>query len=173
MSEPASPTQHPVDIDDLSAELLNDPAQLADQLRQMRDRWLRSQAELDNYRKRVERERADEYRYREVPLLMDLLPVLDNAERAIDAAAKTSDAASLLTGYQMLRQQLHSVLQKHGCESIAAAGEPFDPNFHQAIMQQPSGDVPENTVLQVAQAGYKVHDRVIRPVQVIVSKNPE
>jgi len=151
----------------------HDHAALCEQLQQAQDRYLRAQAELDNYRKRIQREKEEDYRYREVPLLTELLPVLDNASRAIAAGEKQADAAVLMSGFKMLAQQLEGVLEKHACTRIPAVGQAFDPNFHQAIMQQPHGELPENTVLLEAQAGYKVHDRVIRPTQVVVSKKPE
>jgi molecular chaperone GrpE len=135
-----------------------------------RDKMLRAQAELDNYRKRARRELDDERRYAEIYLLRDLLPVLDNIHRAIDAATKNADAAALLSGIKMVRQQLETMLEQHNCKPIEAVGHPFDPAKHNAVMQQPKPDKPENTVLDVVQTGYHLHDRVVRPAQVIVSK---
>ncbi|HWL75243.1 MAG TPA: nucleotide exchange factor GrpE [Burkholderiaceae bacterium] len=145
----------------------------AGEVRQLQDRLLRTQAELDNFRKRSRRELEDERRYAELPLLRDLLPVVDNVTRAIEAAQKNADAASLLEGFRMVSQQLGSVLERHHCKPIKALHEPFDPHLHEAIMQQPSNELPENSVLMVTQEGYQVHDRVIRPSQVIVSKKAE
>jgi molecular chaperone GrpE len=146
--------------------------QLREEAQAARDRALRAQAELENFRKRVQREQEDFAKYREVSLLTDLLPVMDNLDRAIDAASKQADASSLLQGVKMVSTQLTEVLAKHHCTRIGTVGEPFDPNVHQAIMQQPS-DQPENTVLLVAASGYKVYDRTIRAAQVIVSKRAE
>lgn len=137
-----------------------------------RDRLLRTQAELDNYRKRARKELEEERRYANLPLLGDLLPVLDNVGRAIEAAEKTPDVASLVEGVKMVAQQLEGVLNRHHCRRIEALHKPFDPHLHQAILQQPSADHPSGTVLQVAQEGYQVHDRVLRPAQVIVSAAP-
>lgn len=142
------------------------------ELAEMRDRLLRTQAELENYRKRARRELEDERRYALMPLMRDLLPVMDNIQRAIDAAGQKADVASLLEGFKMVGQQLETTLTKHHCLKIAAQGEPFDPHRHDALMQQPSEEHPENTVVAVAQAGYALHDRVVRPAQVIVSKKP-
>jgi molecular chaperone GrpE len=147
------------DIDELRAEL-----------DQAKDRALRFQAELDNYRKRVSRQMDEERRYAQVPLFRDLLPVLDNVARAVAAAEKAADAASLLEGFRLVAKQLQGVLERHHCTAIQAMHQPFDPHQHEAIMQQPSGDFPPNTVLAVVQAGYRVHDRVVRPAQVIVSR---
>lgn len=142
---------------------------LNEELAAAKDRALRSQAELDNYRKRMRKEMEDERRYAQLPLLGDLLPVLDNVQRAIQAAEKLPDASGLLAGFKMVAQQLESVLSRHHCTRIDALHKPFDPHLHAAIMQQPSNEYPPNTVVQVAQEGYQLHDRVLRPAQVIVS----
>ena len=136
------------------------------------DRVLRAQAELDNYRKRARREMEDERRYAMLPLLRDLLPVLDNIARAIAAAEKSAGGGSLLDGMKMIAQNLETVLARHDCQRIDALGKPFDPAFHQAISQQPTADCEPNTVVLVAQEGYVLHDRVVRPAQVIVSTLP-
>jgi molecular chaperone GrpE len=137
------------------------------------DRVLRAQAELENYRKRARRELEDERRYAAMPLLRDLLPALDDIYRAIGAAEKSPQAAGLLDGIKLVAQRLESVLAKHDCKRIDALGKPFDPAFHEAISQQPSSEYPPDTVLLVAQEGYLLHDRVVRPAQVIVSTSPE
>lgn len=138
-------------------------------LQRAQDRFLRLQAELENYRKRAAREMQDVRRYAGLPLMRDVLPVLDNMDRAIAAAEKTHDAASLLEGVKMVAQQLTDVLQRHDCVKINALHEPFDPHLHEAILQQPSGDHPPGTVVGETQTGYQLHDRVVRPSQVIVS----
>lgn len=133
------------------------------------DRALRAQAELENYRKRTRKEMEDERRYAQLPLLNDLLPVIDNVGRAIQAAEKSPEGAGLLAGFKMVAQQLDGVLSRHHCQRIDALHKPFDPHLHAAILQQPSREFPPNTVIQVAQEGYQLHDRVLRPSQVIVS----
>ena len=138
-------------------------------LQRAQDRFLRLQAELENYRKRAAREMQDVRRYAGLTLMRDVLPVLDNMDRAIAAAEKTHDAASLLEGVKMVAQQLTDVLQQHDCVKIAALNEPFDPHLHEAILQQPCDDQPPGTVVQETQTGYQLHDRVVRPSQVIVS----
>ena len=152
-----------------------DPQAEIDRLRsevaEARDRYLRSQADLDNYRKRARRELEDERKYALMPLLRDVLPVIDNLERALDAAQKNPDPTKILEGIKMVAQQFEETLGRHSATRIDALGQQFDPNLHQAIMQQPS-DQPPNTVLQVTQPGFQLHDRVIRPAQVIVSKSP-
>jgi molecular chaperone GrpE len=135
------------------------------------DRALRCQAELDNYRKRASRDLQDQLRYAELPLMRDLLPVLDNIQRAIEAAEKSSEGGGLLDGVKLVAQQLQDVLARHHCVKIEALHAPFDPHSHQAILQQPSREHPANTVILVTQEGYRLHDRVVRPSQVIVSTN--
>ena len=154
------------------AEMNSQIQSLEDELGQMKDRALRLQAELENYQKRVSRDMADQRRYAEIALMRDLLPVLDNMLRAIEAAEKSGEAPGLLEGFRMVVQQLESVLQQHHCTPIAALHEPFDPNLHAAIYQQPTADFPPNTVVMVASQGYRLHDRVVRPSQVIVSTAP-
>jgi molecular chaperone GrpE len=134
------------------------------------DRMLRAQAELDNYRKRARRELEDSLRYATLPLLRDLLPVIDNIGRALAAAEKLTEQSGLVDGVKLVAQTFESVLARHDCKKIDALGKPFDPAFHEAIMQQPSADHPPQTVLLVAQDGYTLHDRVVRPAQVIVSR---
>jgi len=144
-------------------------AELEAQLKDANDRALRTQAELENYRKRAQRELADERRYAVVPLVRDLLPVVDNLERAIEAAQKAEGGQSLLDGVKLVWAQLENVLKQHQCVRIDTVGTPFDPNQHQAIAQEPSDQYPAGTVTRAAQSGYKLHDRVIRPAQVFVS----
>jgi molecular chaperone GrpE len=137
-----------------------------------RDRALRLRAELENYRARASRELADERRYASLPIARDVMGVLDNIDRAIAAAEKNHEGGSLLEGFRLVRQQLVSVLSQHDCVEIPAAGAEFDPQFHAAILQQPSDEVPAGHVAMVAQPGYQLHDRVVRPAQVIVSSGP-
>ena len=148
----------------------DDPQQkLRAELAVAKDRELRAHAELDNSRKRAARELDEQRRYANLSLLRDLLPVLDNVDRAIEAADKNADPAALLEGFKMVSQQLGEVLKQHHCTRIEALHAPFDPNVHHAVMQQPSDEHPANTVLMVTQNGYQLHDRVVRPSQVIVS----
>jgi molecular chaperone GrpE len=164
-----------VDAGAAAAELTDDNLldQLRNDLEAAKDRVLRSQAELENYRKRASREIEDNRRYAELPLMQDLLPVLDNVERAIGAAEKSNDVAVLLEGMKLVARQFEEVFAQHHCKRIGALHLPFDPHLHHAISQQPSGEFPPNTVVLVAQPGFQLHDRVVRPSQVIVSRLPD
>lgn len=156
-------------------------AELEAQLREANERALRAQAELENFRKRSQRELADERRYAVVPLVRDLLPIVDNLERAIEATQARSASElsapgnageslnSLLEGVKMVAFQFQNVLGQHQCVRIETVGAPFDANQHQAIAQEPSDQYPAGVVTRAAQSGYKLHDRVIRPAQVFVS----
>ena len=145
------------------------PESLRAELGEARDRELRTQAELENYRKRATRQMQDERRYANLPLMRDLLPVLDNLDRAIEAAEKSHDASSLLEGVKLVAGQLEDVLKRHHCLQIEALNRPFDPHLHEAISQQPSDRYAANSVMQVTQSGFQLHDRVVRPSQVIVA----
>jgi molecular chaperone GrpE len=136
------------------------------------DRELRAHADLENFRKRMYRQMEEERKYAALPLMCDLLGIVDNLERAIRAAEKTGNGAGLLAGVQLVAQQFQRVLEQHHCRRIAAQGQPFDPRVHQAISQQPSDQQPAGTVLEEAQVGYQLHERVIRPSMVLVSSGP-
>ena len=144
-------------------------ARLKAELASEKERSLRVQAELENFRRRARRELDDTLRYASAPVLRDLLPVLDNVGRAIEAAESSEDATGLLEGFKMVATQLEDVLKKHNCTRIDSHGEPFDPNLHEAISQQPSHEHEPNTVVNVTQDGFRLHERVLRPSQVIVA----
>jgi molecular chaperone GrpE len=137
-----------------------------------RDQYLelaqRTRAEFENYQKRARKDREEESRYRYAPLAFDLLPVLDNLERTLAAAEQAGETGALVQGVRMVQSQFLDLLKRHGINRIEALGKLFDPNLHQAIMQQ-EGKTP-NTVLQVVEPGYMNQDRVLRPAKVIVSK---
>lgn len=135
----------------------------------LKQKWLLAVADLDNYRRRVVKESEQERRYAVLPLARDLLPALDNLHRALDAAKNASDVAQLAQGVQMVSRQFDEILARHSVVPISAAGQPFDPNLHQAIQQVPSPDKPPMTVLTECERGYKLHDRVVRPSTVIVA----
>lgn len=141
-----------------------------EQAREAQERLLRAQAELENFRRRSRREFDEAQRYREMELLRDLLPVLDNVLRAIDAAEKTADVESLRSGFRMTAQQIEKLLESHGCRTIPTDGSAFDPAVHEAILRQPAAGVAAGTVVATASRGYTLHDRVVRPAQVIVAQ---
>ena len=145
---------------------------LAAEVEKYKDAALRARADLDNYRKRVAREKEDAIRYANNSLLESLLPILDNFELGLEAAKNTPDATGIVQGLQMVRKQLEDFLREHGVESVNAEGNPFDPNLHDAVSHEPNSDVTEGTVIRQLRKGFKLKDRLIRPASVIVSKGP-
>lgn len=128
-----------------------------------------TQADFENYQKRAARERDAERKYAAAPLARDLLPALDNLQRAMDAAKQVGESGPLVQGVAATQAQLVQLLGRHGITPIEAQDQPFDPNKHEAVMQRPSADHPPGTVVQVLQGGYQIHDRILRPASVVVS----
>jgi molecular chaperone GrpE len=139
------------------------------------ERLLRTTADFDNFKKRAARERQEAIKFANESLLQKLIPVLDNFDMAL-AAAQTSgkgDAVqSLQTGVNMIYQQLKAALTEAGLEELDAADKPFDPNFHEAVSQKETAEVPEGHVVQQLRKGYKFRDRLLRPASVVVAKHP-
>ena len=131
-----------------------------------RNRYIRAVADFENFRKRSEREKADFFRYATAGVLRDLLPVLDNFDRALDHAAEGDDFHK---GVLMIYKQLYEVLQKHGLKAIDETGVHFDPNIHEGVMREEDPSVPSHTVVAVLQKGYFLHDRLLRPAMVKVA----
>lgn len=147
-------------------------AQLQSKLEEVQNRLLRSLAEFENYRRRVQKDQDDARKFESLRLVRDLLPGLDGLQRAILSAEQTGDKQVLLDGIRMVSQQFRDILKMHATEPIDALGKPFDPNVHEALTQIPSADHEPMTVLQVIENGYRMHDRVVRPARVIVSSAP-
>jgi molecular chaperone GrpE len=143
--------------------------QLQAELHETKQRLMLTAAELDNYRKRVRRELDEQRRYAAMPVMRDLLPVVDNLRRAVDSAERSADFDSLAQGVRLVLTQFEQVLSEHGITKIDGVGEPFDPRIHEATGGQPSDEHPAGTVAQVLQTGYRLHDRVVRPAKVVVS----
>lgn len=138
------------------------------------DRYVRSVADLENFRRRTVREKDELRQYAAGRVLEDLLPVLDNLALGLGAAkAPNADLKSLVGGIVMVQEQLKSSLATHGLKEINPAGQAFDPNQHEAIASQPSGDVAEGSVLQVVRVGYALNGRLLRPASVVVSSGPD
>lgn len=152
------------DSEDLTEELAKQKA-LADDYY---NRLLRMQADFENFKRRARQEKEDFYKYASETLMLQLLPVVDNFERAL--AAGGDDGKNLLAGIHMIERQLKEVLQKEGLEAIQAIGQEFDPNLHEAVMQVDTEDYPANTCAEELQKGYRLKDKVIRPAMVKVAK---
>jgi molecular chaperone GrpE len=135
----------------------------------LQDRLLRTAAEFDNYRKRMDRERRELSEYAATSILKDLLPILDNFERALQAPAAT-DTDAFRKGIELIHKQMLDLLKTRGVRPIEALGTDFDPNFHQAVIHEPSDDHREGEVMQELQRGYLLGDRLLRPAMVKVAK---
>jgi len=175
---PATPT--PADEEEIfvdeDGELLPGPMELLEiEIADLKDRYIRLAADMENLRKRTERERSDIKKYAVSEFARDILPLSDNFQRAIDAvpaeAAEQDEAlASFLEGVRMNERQLQKVLERHGVTQLDPKGEKFDPNMHQAVQQVDNLELPNNTVCEVFQVGYIIADRVLRPAVVAVAK---
>lgn len=164
-------------LDDFTPELAStqkteapaaEPQSPSAEVQSLRDQLLRSRADFDNFRKRSEKEKNDYFRYAMTQFILELIPVLDNFERAL--ATETSKPEDLRIGVEMIFKQMSDVLQKAGLKPVESApNTPFDPTRHEAVMREETDAVPSHTVLDVFQKGYFLHDRLIRPAMVKVA----
>lgn len=168
-AEPAAaapaPEIHPA-VADLSLQLTVAKKEAADNY----DRYVRSVADMDNFRRRTVREKEELRQFAASKVLEDLLPVIDNLGFGLAAAkAPNADLKTLVGGISMVADQLKTSLASHGLKEISPLGQPFDPNLHEAISQQPSAEVAEGSVVTVVRTGYSLNGRLLRPASVIVS----
>lgn len=148
-------------------------AEREQEIQQLNDRLLRLAADFENMRKRLEREKSESISYANESLLRELLPVIDNLERAVEHGESESDFQGLLDGVRMTLKGFLTVIAKFGCAPFDSIGKAFDPNYHEALMQQESPDHPEKTILQELQKGYTLNERLLRPASVVVSKTSD
>ncbi|WP_073004495.1 nucleotide exchange factor GrpE [Virgibacillus chiguensis] len=154
---------------DADSELQSKLKALQAEKEELYQKLLRVQAEYDNFKKRTVKEREAALKYQSQDLIQELLPALDNFERALQVE-KTEATASIIDGISMVYKQIKDALASQGAEEITAVGEEFDPNVHHAVMQIEAEDKPSNIVVEEVQKGYKLKDRVIRPAMVKVNK---
>jgi molecular chaperone GrpE len=138
----------------------------SEEVQQWKNRYMRTMADFENFRKRTEREKADYYKYALAGLMKDLLPVLDNFDRALDHAEEGDDFHK---GVLLIYKQLYDLLTRAGLKPIDQAVVKFDPNIHEAVIREENPSVPNHTVLAVLQKGYFLHDRLLRPAMVKVA----
>jgi molecular chaperone GrpE len=143
------------------------------QVAELKDKLLRGQAEWDNSRKRILREKEEAVRYAGEAMLEKLLPVLDNFEMGMAAAKSAIDAKAISQGFEMVLAQFQQVLRDAGVEAVEAVGQPFDPHRHEALGHQDSEEHPEGHVMMQTRKGYKLKDRLLRPASVFVARKPE
>jgi molecular chaperone GrpE len=157
-AEPASPAREDI----LAAK--------TQEIERLQDRWLRLQAEFDNYKKRMAREKADFLKFATEGLLLEFLPILDGLERGVASARADASPTALVDGIEMIIRLFRSTLEKAGVKPMDAVGQPFDPSLHQAIAQVDSPDGRENMVVEEIQKGYLLEGRVLRAAMVKVSR---
>ena len=150
-------------------------AALRAEIEEKEQKYVRMAADFDNFRKRTLKDREEAHKYGHQNLVKDLLPSVDNLERAIAHAEKSEegDVGGLLEGVELVARELAATLEKHGVTPVDPQGEPFDPALHEAMAQAPDASVPPNTVTEVFQRGYVLRTRLLRPARVVVSKAPE
>ncbi len=158
-----------VEEDELTLAL-NKVQELEAALDEKENKLLRLQADFDNYRRRVRLDQEAAQKYRAQSLVSDILPALDNFERALKVETEDEKMNSILQGMEMVYRQLAEALKNEGVEAIESAGQPFDPHLHQAVMQVEDSNYESNTVIEEFQKGYKLKDRVIRPSMVKVNQ---
>lgn len=139
--------------------------------KESQDKMLRNQADLENTRKRIDREKQEFIKFANEGLVLGLLNVLDDLERSVNLAETSKeDLPAFLKGVEMILAHLYEMLKEHGVRPIEAEGKKFDPNYHEALMQVENKDLPEHTIIEVLQKGYLIHERVLRTAKVKVSK---
>ena len=163
-----------VDLAETDPQLQAQVEALAAEKASLYDKLLRRQAEFENYRKRVERERAELYQRGRDDVLLQFLPVVDNFERALSSLETSEgDAEALRHGVELIHKQFKDALAKFGLEEVEAVGQTFDPHVHEAVTTEATDKHKENTVIQEFQRGYKIGDRLLRPAKVKVASSPE
>jgi molecular chaperone GrpE len=164
----AEPGGHPEDSASGAPEAGPDPRE--QEIARLNDRLLRLAAEFENYKKRVARDRVELIRSANEGLLLELLPVLDNLERALAAARKTDSTGALVEGVDLVLRLFQGVLERAGVKPMDSVGQPFDPSMHQAVAVVEAPEAPDRTVLEEVQRGYWIHTRILRPAMVKVAR---
>ncbi|OPY21051.1 MAG: heat shock protein GrpE [Methanomethylovorans sp. PtaU1.Bin093] len=144
-----------------------------EEIAQLKDRLLRLTAEFDNFRKRTVREKEEFRKFASEELLLELIEVYDNFERALESAKNTDDVGSVVKGVEMVFKQFVSILEKEGLQKMECIGAEFDPHEHEAMLHVEHPDHDDNTIIDVCKPGFYLHSRVLRPAAVTVSKLPE
>jgi molecular chaperone GrpE len=156
----------------VDTDLLENLQKQSTEIHQLQDRLLRTQADWDNYRKRVQREKEEAVKYAAESLFEKLLPILDHFETGIEAAKKTSDPHAIAQGMEIILNQLKALLKEAGVEPVDALGQAFDPHRHEALGHHETTEHAEGTVIKQMRKGYQLKDRLLRPASVFVAKNP-
>jgi molecular chaperone GrpE len=172
---PGEPDPRDKQLEDLKTELDFSTAkgrELMGKVKDEHEKMLRAVADLENFKKRANKEREEVQKFGSEKLLKDFLPVLDNFDRALEHAKTATDLESFKQGIGMVRKLFEDTLGKHGVKAFSAVGKAFDPNFHEAMSQEESSAVPANTVTRELVRGFTLNERLVRPALVVVAKPP-
>ncbi len=173
-SQPSSPAVEEAAPAAEAAAAPADPLAAAQaEVERWKDLAYRSQAELDNFRKRTAREMQEARSYANADLLRSLLPIIDNFEMGLEAARAESEKSVIFMGMSMVQRQMKDFLAEQGVQEVEVQGKPFDPNVHDAVAQEPSNDKAEGEILRVSRRGYRLKDRLLRAATVVVSSGPQ
>jgi len=174
-SEQEDAPETETDVEELSPEEQLQAAldQARSEAKAHQEQYLRTLADMENLRKRTQREKEELGKFANENILREILPVIDNLERAIEHAEQADSSDGLLEGVQMTLTQFSQVLERFGVKPVESLGEPFDPALHQAMGQMETEEFPANTVAQQMQKGYQLNERLLRPAMVMVAKTPE
>ena len=156
----------PSEVEELQARI----AQLEKEAAEYKDQWLRSAADFKNFKRRTDQERADLIRGASAGLLLKLLPVVDDLDRALNSVTPDVASTPWFSGFKLIPQKLQMILESEGVLPIAALGEDFDPNLHEAVIYEKAGEGQEGKIIADLQKGYKLRDRVLRPTMVKVGQ---
>ncbi len=169
----AAPVEEPrAGVDAFAPELQEQVETLTQEKSALYDQLLRRQAEFDNFRKRTEREKVDIYGRARADVVLELLPVIDNFERAVASLNQGADASGLRHGVELIHKQFNDALTRLGLQAIEAVGATFDPHLHEAVVLEPTDKYEENAVIEEFERGYKIGDRLLRPAKVKVASKP-
>lgn len=166
-SQPQEPEENQSEQDVEPKETLES---LKKEVDAVNDKYLRLNAEFQNYRKRVEKEKSDIFKFGNEKMLVEMLPIMDNFERALSSVEEAHEEDKILSGVKMIKKSLDDFFEKHGVKKIEALHEPFDPDKHHAVMSEEHDDFEADVVLEVFQDGYMLEDKVIRHSMVKVTK---
>jgi len=170
--EPEAVEPEVVAVEDEAETLQDKLTQALDETKAHQEQYLRTLAEMENLRKRTQRDKEELAKYANENILREILPVIDNLERAVEHAEQAENDDGLFEGVQMTLTQFGQLLSKFGVEPVDAVGQPFDPAYHQAMGQMESAEHPVNTVVQQMQKGYQLNKRLLRPAFVMLAKAP-
>lgn len=170
--QPNSSLEEPDAMESDSDEVERALAAKADEVKNLNDRYLRLAAEFENYKRLAQRDQREQAKFANENILKELLPVIDNLQRAVNFSKPGTNCEQLIEGVQLTLKQFTETLSKFGIKQITSVGEAFDPSRHQAVATIVSNDQPEHTIIQEHQPGYLLHDRILRAAMVTVAAAP-